>query len=522
MKENKETNTYYLGDVQYAFLLGRNSEGSLRGVSCHILLETECSALNTDKLVLAWDSLLRRHKALRACISEFGEITYIPDGGDIPSKVNIMHFEEYTYAECERKTAELRSNLESRLMDIESGELMGLTVCLLPNEKARMIFDFDCVGYDITSFQIILRDLAYIYSGRELPHLPKNFEPYSGEYKRKYTAAEKASARIYWQEKVKLVGNMPAFPLSERLPNDRKNTYSAHSRYISDEAYRGIKEFAQREKYRIEDVLLALYVETLSRETGDCRFLLNIPLMDRSHLNSDAAEAVMDNTEIMIFDADISSAYSFNDIAAKLRADLAKDTEHIAFSGIKVLKLLNADGKDVTTTFSLHISADLSDEVFRRCFGDIKYIVSQTPQVTMDSIFFSIEGKLLFMLTTPDGWFKDNTEENILDGFEKAAKALLNNDDKGRNNMLSKSTISENIKKLYAQILDKDGEIDESRTFMQLGGNSILMSKLQYEILKAYGVKVSFKELFRNGRADEVSDLIYNKLNEINEGKANE
>lgn len=69
--------------------------------------------------------------------------------------------------------------------------------------------------------------------------------------------------------------------------------------------------------------------------------------------------------------------------------------------------------------------------------------------------------------------------------------------------------------KLY-QILETElnlsGDWDTSKNFIELGAQSIQMMKFQMEILKSFGVKLSFSELFENNTLDSLLSCIEQKL----------
>lgn len=69
--------------------------------------------------------------------------------------------------------------------------------------------------------------------------------------------------------------------------------------------------------------------------------------------------------------------------------------------------------------------------------------------------------------------------------------------------------------KLY-QILEAElnlsGDWDTSKNFIELGAQSIQMMKFQMEILKSFGVKLSFQELFENNTLDRLLSCIEQKL----------
>ena len=65
--------------------------------------------------------------------------------------------------------------MSHRKLKIEEGEVAGLELTLLPGNKTRLHIDLDLLIADVQSLQILLRDLAMVYSGVELPEESKDW-----------------------------------------------------------------------------------------------------------------------------------------------------------------------------------------------------------------------------------------------------------------------------------------------------------------------------------------------------------
>lgn len=495
------TEKRFLSDIQYAFLLGRQSDHALGGVSCHIYLETQKHGIDIDKLEAAWNSLPYRHKGLCTRISETGEISYTSPA-EVPCTIWYEHLEELDEEACKHRLSELRNTISSRLTDLSSGEHMGLRVCILPMGEYRLLFDFDCTAFDITSVQIILRDLAFTYAGKELPKvsddifLPENVN-----------SQAKSEAREYWSKKAETMGCAPFVNMQSSKEFKSRSEYTAHSRCLNKEITAGLRSYCETSGYPMDTVLLTLFAMAVSEVSDEKHFVLNIPTMSRKGLAQDMKNAVTDTTEILIFDVDLMEVHSFDEAIKKLSRDIAADRKHSALSGLKVQRLRK--NKEPSVTFSSHTEIDLLDKVFIENLGELVYMVSQTPMVAMDSIFFTCCGMLNIALVTQDGFYYEGTEEKLLDAFERNVLQLTNN--KEKYDMPTLESTAAQIRQIYAEILERK-DIDTSKTFNELGGDSLRSSQLQFEIKKCFGVKMSFRELFTNGSVDKLSELIYEKI----------
>lgn len=95
-------------------------------------------------------------------------------------KIKINDFSLLTETEAEQEAQAVRRRLSHRKLKIEEGEVAGLELTLLPGNKTRLHIDLDLLIADVQSLQILLRDLAMVYSGVELPEESKdwNFAAY--------------------------------------------------------------------------------------------------------------------------------------------------------------------------------------------------------------------------------------------------------------------------------------------------------------------------------------------------------
>ncbi|MFP3155745.1 acyl carrier protein [Lachnospiraceae bacterium ZAX-1] len=77
---------------------------------------------------------------------------------------------------------------------------------------------------------------------------------------------------------------------------------------------------------------------------------------------------------------------------------------------------------------------------------------------------------------------------------------------------MEKLEINESIQDIYKKLLNVQ-ELDTGLSFLQLGGQSIMAAKLQLECVKAFKIRLTFKEIYDNSSADEMSKLICDRLN---------
>lgn len=70
------TDLYFLNDVQYAFLIGRQSNAELCQVSCHVLIQYHAKSIDVERFRAAWQALAARHIVLQTRIFSDGAVSF--------------------------------------------------------------------------------------------------------------------------------------------------------------------------------------------------------------------------------------------------------------------------------------------------------------------------------------------------------------------------------------------------------------------------------------------------------------
>lgn len=413
---------YFLNDVQYAFLIGRQKQERLCGVSCHIIIGYKSENIDEEKLKKTWCNLSERHAVLCSRIMPDGTVYFSSDHD--PKK-----FFYSVNTDDEQQVESYINGLKNRLMDIEHGEIAALHLIKIKN-GGRIIFETDCVAFDVTSMQIFIRDMAAMYCGKEsiLPELPAYFSPYGEISHPSVPRTVKKSDKAYWTEKVSSFGCTP-FECTGDCPVP--TVYESHTGIIDRTKCGYIDVFAKRVGCRTEDILLALFARAVSEVTGKAHFMLNIPILDRSTADSSLFDTAADYTSIIMFDTQVDLSRNFSAYAKKVSEDLSEALKHISFSGIKVQqlysKLRGTDALSGNVTFSSHIHININDEIIKCAFGEQYLIYTETPNVVMDSEFFRSGDHISINLSTPQGYLPEGTEERlisaVIDGIKKLSVA---------------------------------------------------------------------------------------------------
>ena len=414
----------FLNDVQYAFLIGKQSGSNMCGCSCHVLAEYHCSTYEEEKLCQAWAALGERHLILHSVIADTGEVTFETEN-HFPEKLHIYDYRLLSPEEAEHQYTEMKQFYSSRNMCLTEGEVFLLHCFQMPDGTCYLCFEGDCIAYDITSFQIFIKDFSCFYAGGELEALPAQYNPYAPEFILKADSAQKKADRTYWKEQVNSFGEFPAKQYLDFLPY--RPHYSAHVKAICSEDYQELIQKAESYHVSAEIFLLSLFSKAISECFKTEHFVLNLPILDRKTIPEEFRNVGADFTILMMLDIKITD--SFEMLLDRINRQYQENLSHSSLSGVKVQNLLkkseNVNFCDYHITFSSHIHEDMETEEIRNSIGKFCSIMTQTPKVLIDSEFFTVGNGLFISLVTPDSVLEDGKEEQILTAFQNISEKIL-------------------------------------------------------------------------------------------------
>ena len=411
-----------LTDVQYAYWIGRRQDQYLGGVGCHGYLEVDGEGIDLTRLEMAWLQLLRHHPMLRTRFLADGQqqVLTVPAA----AKVIVHDLRTCAQAELEQELMNIRQQLSHRLLAIENGEVAGLRLSMLPAGKTRLHFDIDLLVADVQSFQIILRDLAAAYVRGCLPPAPANWN--FAEYLRQEEERNKqaqATAKAYWQTRLSTMPAGPALPLKKNPEMIKQPVFKRRTHFVRQAVWERLKQRSAEYQVTPAMVLLTAYALVLERWSTTDRFLINIPLFDRQAADEGIEDVVADFTNLLLLEAACGAGESFLGQTQKLQQQFHQDMANTAYSGVKVqrdlARLYQGTKVFAPVVFSCNLGIPLINDEFRAAFGNIGYMISQTPQVWLDFQLFDMDGGLLLIWDGIDELFPAELPDRMFAAYQQ-------------------------------------------------------------------------------------------------------
>lgn len=414
-----------LTDVQYAYWVGREDDQVLGGVGCHAYLEIDGENIDAIKLNNSWNILQNSHPMLRAKFTKQGtqKIMQTPYSNQI-SVYDLKLKDEY---EIKEKLKYIRNTLSHRKLKIEDGEVAGLSIALLPNNKSRIFLDVDLLVADVMSLSIIIDDLANIYNGEsKLIDSTYSFKNYIQE--REINNKSYDEDKAYWQEKIdSLPKETPSLPLNKKPELVKNIVFNRRREVIDKEIWNKIKMIAGNYKATPSMVLLACYSLILERWINQDKFIINMPLFNRDTENDNLSNMIADFTNLLLVDYERNANETFLKTVKKVSQTFLENVSHSSYSGVQVqrdiYKDIGVNNNIAPIVFACNIDYPLETEVSKQLFGKINYMISQTPQVWLDFQTYIVDDNLVLCWDAVEELYP----EGLLDDMFSSLVSLIYN-----------------------------------------------------------------------------------------------
>lgn len=418
--------------VQQAYWIGRGDDRTLGGVGCHAYLEIDAPEVDPERLESAVRSLVDLHPMLRATFGDDGNQRVLALS---PWPGLIVHdFGEHTPESAVRALEELRESLSHRRLEVHRGEVLDVQLSRLPGSRHRLHINIDLLVCDVHSIRLLLSDLAALYEGNASPgELTYTFGQYLTD-RAADQSAERARARDYWLRRLPELPGGPRLPLAVEPEALEATRFVRRTHELSPDEWSTLQLRAARTGVTPAVLLATAFSEVLSRWSGERRFLLNMPLFDRNHEAHPQIERIVaDFTSLVLLEIDLSRGSGFAERCLAVQKQLHEDVGHAAYTGVDVLRdFVRADAdapRSAPVVFACNLDAPLIPDGFAARFGELSWMVSQTPQVWLDhQVYRTREGGLLLAWDAVEELFPAGVLDAMLAAYAALLRELLDAD----------------------------------------------------------------------------------------------
>ena len=381
-----------LAPMQHAMWVGRDDGQQLGGVAAHLYVEFDGTGLDPERLRRAATRLAARHPMLR--------VRFLPDGtqrtGAPPAEypVTVDDLRGMDSDAVAARLAAVRAGKSAQRLD---GQVLEVTLTLLPGGRTRLHVDLDMQAADAMSYRTLMADLAKLYRDQPLASLDYTYRQYRQHVSGTQPVQE--ADRQWWASRIAQLPDPPALPTVPTGQQADAHRSGRRWHWLDPQTRDALFARAHRRGITPAMLLAASFADTVAGWSADRRFLLNVPLFAREPLHPDIDEVVGDFTSSLLIDVDLPFADTPTVRARRLQEAVQTAAAHSSYPGLSVLRDLTRHRGTQTLAPVVFTSALGLGELFSSAvtteFGTPVWIISQGPQVLLDAQVTEFDGGIL-------------------------------------------------------------------------------------------------------------------------------
>ncbi|MGY3553471.1 non-ribosomal peptide synthetase [Williamsia sp. R60] len=420
-----ESGPFPLAPMQHAYWIGRSEGQDLGGVAAHLYVEFDGADVDPSRLREAVAHLVAAHPMLRVQILSDGTQRVLAEPGrEVFGVVDLRSADD---AQVEQALNELRQKKSHQMLPIEEGQVLDITLTLLPDGRTRLHVDVDMIAGDAMSYRTLLADLAASYHGRSLPAAEFTYRDYLA-WRGEHPDVNRDRDQQWWANRLDELPSAPALPLVPRSQRTDEHRVVRHHHWIDAAAKETLIAAAHERGVTVAMALASVFAESIARWSSSPRFLLNLPLFQREAVHPDADRLIGDFTTSVLLDVDAFAHSSILDRARALQKVMHANGSHASYSGLEVLRDLGRHRGEqvlapVVYTSALNLGELFDDDVVHT-FGDPEWIVSQGPQVLLDAQVTEVRGGLLLNWDVRESAFSPGVIDAMFTQYRVAVDRL--------------------------------------------------------------------------------------------------
>ena len=244
-------------------------------------------ALDLEKLERAFSALISRHEALRTSFqSEDGTPRQVVHE-HVPFHIEMI--------EARGRTNEQVMKDFVRRFDLSEAPLFRIGLQTLGHNRHMLLFDMHHLISDGVSISIMLKELADIYGGNQLPELRIQYKDYAVWQAERAKEGYKKE-RAYWKEVFS--GELPVLQLLPDYPRPQMQSFEGDrvSAKLPKMLRERLQKLAEKNGATLYMVLLSAYYTLLSKYSGQEDIIVGTPSAGRNHSDTEGLIGMFVNT----------------------------------------------------------------------------------------------------------------------------------------------------------------------------------------------------------------------------------
>ncbi|MEP5761236.1 MAG: amino acid adenylation domain-containing protein [Litoreibacter sp.] len=421
-----------LTDIQQAYLVGREKDLSLGGVSAHSYSELRIEQFDVPRFETALNAVIARHDMLRAVFQEDGMQVVL---ADVPIYRIIVHNVVDPSQEATAQALETqRARLSHQVLDTSQWPLFGFEVTSLADGSCHLHISLDALIVDAASTSLLMGELMAFYRDPDLhlDNLNVTFRDYVIADQEFRAGDAYATALDYWIGRFDELPTGPNLPLLCQPDTIETPSFRRQDHCIEQPLWDEIKHNAGKHQITGSGMLLAAFSMILDRYAENSEFSLSLPLFNRKQLHRDINAVIGDFSSVLLFQTPANPPDSFADYARVVQTALWRDMDNSQVSGIEAMRALGrrfgVQPQGLPVVFNSTLTEMDVAASQRRQDQTLKaqniHTITQTPQVWLDHTIVEEDGALYFNWDSIIELFPDSTIEAMFDEYCALLHAL--------------------------------------------------------------------------------------------------
>nr|ALJ49910.1 TlmH [Salinispora pacifica DSM 45543 = CNS-863] len=431
-----------LTKLQEAYLAGRGGDFELGDVPTVLCIEVDLTGFDVRAAERAFRQLVDRHEMLRAVFDVAGAQRVL---GEVPDfRIPVEDIRALGPDERAARLAAIHEEVTTHTFDTTRWPLVLVWATRVDESVTRLHVAVDVLVSDGASSTLLFNEWARLYRDPQAP-LPATGPSFAHHVAR--AAAYQASpeiepSRAYWQQRAASLPPAPLLPYAVPLCDVGRPAFG--NRFIRVEApqWQRFKKNAAAAGLTASGAVLAAYCHVLARWSKVPDFTLTVLVSQRSTFAEEDLSTVVGNfSSTMLLEVHVDEAAPFREVAAGIQRRLLQDMEHVAYTGLDVLRdLSRLDGQAgqarLPVVFNSTIGAVASAPGAPRTAGPVGALCLlgdsgtpvwsgvRTPQVVLDHQAFEEDGALVLNWDVVEEVFPEGVVDAMLAAYEGLIREL--------------------------------------------------------------------------------------------------
>lgn len=432
---------FEMTEVQEAYYIGRGAQLRLGGVSTHAYVEVEIADLDLARFTAALRAVVARHPMLRAVIRPDGLQEVLAEVPDYQVHVTDLGQGEDPAAHL----ATVRAEMSHQQLDPHVWPLFDVRATLLgPAEcgsRAVLHVSIDNLICDAYSFALVMDEIARRYRdpGYSPPELTATFRDYVRLRVAGQGSWRHQEALAYWRARLADLPTGPELPVTAAAGPTR---FTRRLGRLAAAEWATFKARAADVGLTPSGALLAAFTETVTRWSRRPHYSLMLTVFDREPVHDDISRIVGDFTSLTVLEvdhrADPNAPRTFLERASALQRRLWSDLDHSCVGAVTVGRewamargLAPQPLSTVVFTSNLPVSGSPSAPALTPSepargegLGELRYAITQTPQVHLDHQVGEQDGELLYNWDAVEDQFAPGVLKAMFEHYQGLLRAL--------------------------------------------------------------------------------------------------